>query len=87
MARLLESLAEQLDLPAEAFAGVPRVIISGTERVLIENHKGILAYTETEVEVSGGATKIRIRGDGLLLRGMTAESLTVTGRILAVEMG
>lgn len=86
MANILETLAERLDLPAEAVAGAPRVTLTGTTRVLIENHKGILAYTDTELEVNGGKTRIRVRGDDLLLRAMDSEMLLVTGTIFGVDM-
>lgn len=86
MATFLERLAERLDLPAEAVAGVPRVTVTGRERVLVENHKGLLSYTDTEVEVNGRAVRVRIRGDGLLLRAMDREMLLVTGTIFGIDV-
>ena len=86
MAKVLERLAAGLDLPAEVLAGTPRVTLTGAEQVLIENHRGILSYTGTEVEVDGGSLRIRIRGDGLLLRAMNGEMLLVAGHIFGVDV-
>lgn len=87
MAKFLEQLADRLDLPAEVVAGVPQVTLTGQTRVLIENHKGILSYTDTEVEVSGGkAVRVRVRGADLLLRAMDSEMLLITGNIIGVDI-
>lgn len=85
MARWMEALAEKLDLPAEALAGVFRVTVTGKERILIENHRGVLAYTDTEVEVGGGTARLRIRGERLLLRAMNREMLLITGVIYSMD--
>ena len=87
MANLLERLANRLDLPAEVVANVPKVTVTGTERVLIENHRGILSYTDTEVEVGGSrGSSVRVRGAGLLLRAMDREMLLVTGTIVGIDV-
>ena len=85
MAKWMEDLADRFDLPAEALAGVPRITLTGSGRVLIENHRGLLAYTGELVEVSGGRLRIRIRGDGLTLRAMDQDSLLITGTIFGVD--
>lgn len=81
----LEKLAERADLPADVVAGTPKVTLTGMEWVLVENHSGILAYSGSEVEIAGSA-RVRIRGDGLLLRAMDREMLLVTGRIFGVDL-
>ena len=83
---MLESLAGRLDLPADVMAGVPKVTVTGTSRVLVENHRGLLAYSDTEVAVDGKGVRVRVRGDGLLLRAMDREMLLVTGTILGVDL-
>ena len=84
--RFLETLAGRLDLPAEVVAGAPKVTVTGASRVLVENHRGLLAYSDTEVAVDGGSTRVLVRGDGLLLRAMDREMLLVTGTITGVDL-
>ena len=81
---LLERTAQLLDLPADALAGVPRLELVGELRV--ENHKGILAYGDEEIQVSGGGFLIQIRGSGLELRAMTGLELLITGRIDSIQL-
>jgi len=86
MGEFLERLSESLALPPEAVAGAPRVTLSGTSRVCIEHHRGLLAYSGEEVEVSGGSVRYRVRGTHLLLQVMTQEQLQISGDIFGVDV-
>ena len=85
MVSIFEALAERFDLPPEAAAGAARITLSGRQQVLVEHHKGLLSYSGETVEVNCGALRCRIRGEGLTLRAMTAETLLVTGTVFCVE--
>ena len=83
---LLERTAQVLDLPGAVVAGLPRVELTGSRELRMENHKGILAYGTEEIHVSGGKLILKIRGKGLELKAMTAGELRVTGSITALEI-
>ena len=80
----LERTAEVFDLPADALAGLPKLVGSGELRV--ENHKGILAYGREEIHVSGGIYLIKIAGQDLELRAMTGIELLITGKISQITL-
>jgi len=82
---VLERCAQAFDLPPEA-VGVPKVELVGRNQLRMENHKGILAYGTEEVIISGGKLIVRVRGNGLELKAMTAEELLLMGDILSVEV-
>jgi len=79
-----EEVADKLDLPGEVLPGVPRLTITGRRRALIENHGGLVKYSEDCIEL-GGKSKIIIRGDGLRLVAMTRTDMVIAGRILSAE--
>ncbi|MCI8478699.1 MAG: sporulation protein [Oscillospiraceae bacterium] len=83
---LLERTAQVLDLPGDLVAGLPRVELTGSGEVRMENHKGILAYGSEEIHVSGGKLIIKIRGRGLELRSMNANELLITGTIQGIDL-
>lgn len=66
--------------------GVPIVEICGTERVLIENHRGVAGYSCTEIKVKVTGGNILVSGENLCLRRMNKGSLIVCGRICAVTL-
>ena len=78
--------AELFDLPADVIAGVSRVEITGGREVLVENHGGILEYTEELVRISGGSVIIEVRGHELTLESMSSADLKLRGRIFGVEL-
>ena len=83
---ILEKTAEVFDLPGDVVAGLPRVEITGSREVRMENHKGILAYGSEEIHVSGGKLILKVRGTDLELRAMNASELLITGTILGVDL-
>lgn len=83
---ILERTAEVLDLPGDVVAGLPRIEITGSHELRMENHKGILAYGSQEIHISGGRLIIKVRGTDLELKSMNASQLLITGTITAVEL-
>ncbi len=83
---LLEKTAEIFDLPGDLVAGLPRVELTGSRELRMENHKGILAYGTDEIHVSGGKLIIKIRGSNLELRAMNASELLITGEIAGIDL-
>ena len=82
----LERTAQRLDLPADVVAGVPRLELVGTGELRMENHKGILAYGDQEIHISGGNYIVRVTGEGLELRAMTGMELLITGQIAGIQL-
>lgn len=66
-------------------AGKPRVEITGNEKVLIENHKGIMEYDENIMRIKCGGCEVRITGIDLTLTALSMDELAVIGTIAAVE--
>ena len=83
---LLEKTAEVLDLPGDVVAGLPRIELTGSREVRMENHRGILSYGDDEICVSGGRLVVKVRGEKLERRSMNASQLLITGAIRAVEL-
>lgn len=80
------ALWERLDLPGESFPGQVLVEIAGENRVLIENHRGVGAYSPQKIGVKVPYGMIEITGAGLDLRSMTREQLVIAGQIEAVTL-
>ena len=83
---LLEKTAEVFDLPGDVVAGLPRIELTGSRELRMENHKGILSYCDDEIHISGGKLVVKVRGAGLELKSMNASQLLLTGAIRAVEL-
>ncbi|MEG0825661.1 MAG: YabP/YqfC family sporulation protein [Oscillospiraceae bacterium] len=84
---ILEKTAGVFDLPADVVAGLPLITMTGDRELRMENHRGILAYGDEEICVSGGVMLVRICGSDLTLRAMNSAELVVSGHIGKVEFG
>ncbi len=78
-------VAEALDLPADMVTGASRVEITGARDVLVTNHGGIIEYTPELITLAGSGAAIAIHGAELELVSMSAEELSLRGRIFSVE--
>ena len=78
-------IAEGLGLTPELFSGTLRVTVWGRRQVMVEQHRGLLGYSEDLIEVGGGKMRVRIVGRNMFLTAMDRETLVITGNITAVE--
>ena len=78
--RVLDTVAELFDLPADVVAGLPRLEMVGSRQLYLEHHMGLLAYTEEQIDANTS-----IRGEHLSLVAMTAGELRIGGRIGSLE--
>jgi sporulation protein YqfC len=83
--RVLSTVAELFDLPADVVAGLPHLEMVGSRQLYLEHHQGILAYSDTAIDVNTCIGALRVRGRGLTLLAMTAEELRIGGGIDAAE--
>lgn len=84
--RCFENIMARSGLSPEAVPGQPIVEIAGDRRVLIECHRGVLAYSREEIRVSVGYGSLRVSGCGLEMVHMTREKLIISGRIDSVQL-
>lgn len=64
---------------------VPLVELAGRNRVLIENHMGVLAYSLEEIQVKVAYGKLVVTGQNLQLLQLNAEQLVISGNIDALH--
>lgn len=81
----LTEAAELFDLPADVVAGLPHVEVLGKTQFYMENHRGILSYSEEAIAINGESMIVRVRGKGLELMSMTGAALRIQGEIAVVE--
>lgn len=83
---LLEKVARAVDLSGEPIPGMPLVEIVGERAVLIENHCGVISYSQERVAVKTKSGCICVLGSGLVLTRMSKEQLRICGTIRTIEL-
>lgn len=80
------TVGESLSLPPETIAEVPLTSLRGKRSVCIENHRGILAYTDECVKVAVKRGSISVFGTHLTIARMTRGCLEIRGHIRSIEL-
>ena len=75
-----------LELPAGALSGEASIEICGKEQVIVAGHCDIREYEETLIRLMTRAGEVRIRGDRLMLDDLHSSGVSVSGRILCIEL-
>ena len=57
---------------------IPKLTIAGASEIYIENHKGILSYTDTEIRVSTPMGIVRVFGNGLSIDRIRLEDILIS---------
>lgn len=78
-------MTEVLGLPKDLIMDLPRVTMLGNIQLTIENHKGIITYTETDIRIAISKGELGISGQKLVLRTIVFDEIVVDGIITAVS--
>lgn len=73
-------------LAEDLTGGESRLELTGGRRLLIEEHRGILEYTDSVLRVLLRRGRISISGEALHLTALTMRELAVSGKITAIEL-
>ena len=65
MKELPQDLAQRLELPEEALLGALKLTVTGGRQALVENHRGLLDYSEERILISAIKGKLAISGTGI----------------------
>lgn len=84
--KLLSDAAQRLELPADIAAGLPKMELTGTVEFSLEPHRGLLEYEKTRIAVSSALGTVEVLGQGLSIKRMNQERITIVGQITAVEL-
>lgn len=74
-----------LELPAEAF-GETRLELVGRRHLVIENHRGLLAFSPQEVVVSTPTGRLVVTGRGFVIEAIRPDRLRIAGLIEEVRL-
>lgn len=76
---------EMLDLPARMLPGFSHIELWQNRQAVIEGVKGVLSYSENEIQLNLGTLVVTFRGSELGIQSYQAEQLTMAGVIAEVH--
>ncbi len=77
--------AELFDLPKDVVLNLPRVTLIGPLQMTIENHRGVVHFSESELRLRLIEGELKIVGEKLRIRTISKEDVFVEGKITDVS--
>lgn len=74
-------ITKQIDLPADVFMDLPRITLVGQVHIYIENHRGLLVFSDKEVRLLLKQGQLLIKGDSFVIKTILPEELLLEGTI------
>ncbi|MFB4211866.1 sporulation protein YqfC [Shouchella sp. JSM 1781072] len=79
--RIKKWVTEQMQLPADVMMDLPRITMIGQLHIYIENHRGVLQFSTTELRLLLKEGQLLVTGDQFVLKTILPEELLLEGRI------
>jgi sporulation protein YqfC len=80
-----QALAGLLEIPQDIVLDLPRLTLLGNKQLLVENHRGIVEYSDFLVRINLSQGMVSIRGADLVLCNLQSEQLLLEGTIASVS--
>ncbi|SDN09081.1 sporulation protein YqfC [Sediminibacillus halophilus] len=79
--RIENILTQHLELPSDVILELPRITTIGQIHAYIENHKGLILFSESELRLRMKDGYLRITGENFVLKMMLPEEILLEGKI------
>ncbi len=74
-------MMKQMQLPADVMMDLPRITMIGQLHIYIENHRGVLKFSNQELRLLLKNGQLLIKGDHFVIKTILPEELLLEGRI------
>ena len=86
MQKWIANAARKADLPANVFAGLPQIVLTGFEEISIDMQQGLLSFSETEIAVRVTMGRVVISGSNLRIVLMKQGRIAIRGSVHGVRL-
>ncbi|WP_175990994.1 sporulation protein YqfC [Bacillus sp. Marseille-Q1617] len=77
-------MTQTMDLPEDVMMDLPRVTMIGQIHIYIENHRGLLTFTDHEVRLLLKQGQLLIKGEQFVIKMILPEEILLQGKIVEV---
>ncbi|MCM3114873.1 sporulation protein YqfC [Neobacillus sp. MER 74] len=79
--RVRNWMAKKMDLPQDVMMDLPRITMIGQIHVYIENHRGLLVFTDKELRLLLKQGQLLIKGKSFVIKTILPEEILLEGKI------
>ncbi|RLQ98179.1 sporulation protein YqfC [Falsibacillus albus] len=79
--RVRNWMTKKMDLPEDVMMDLPRITMIGQIHIYIENHRGLLAFSDKEVRLLLKQGQLLIKGQTFVIKTILPEEIMLQGKI------
>lgn len=79
-----KTFAKITEFPDELVMDIPKISVTGKEKVEIINYKSLIEYEDTVIRINTSYKVIKIEGEGLVIRNISDDELVCEGEITKI---
>lgn len=79
--RIKQTAAKLLDLPQDVVMDLPRMTMIGNIQLYIENHRGVLHFSNESLKLALSKGRLEVYGQQLVIRAILSEEVFIEGII------
>ena len=83
--RFKNKVAQALDLPKDLMFDIPRTTMIGNMQLYVENHIGLLEFTDTKIRLYTKSGELLIHGKNLVIRGVMYREILIEGTVESLK--
>ncbi len=85
MNNIKANISEALEIPKDILLDLPKVTFIGNLQVNIENHKGIVEYSDDNIRIKIKDGILKVSGMDLVIKTIVTEEIIISGKIASID--
>ncbi|HZG60562.1 MAG TPA: sporulation protein YqfC [Anoxybacillus sp.] len=77
-------LTNKMELPADILMDLPRITMIGQIHIYIENHRGLLSFSDKEIRLLLKQGQLLVKGESFVIKTILPEEILLEGKISQV---
>jgi sporulation protein YqfC len=77
-------LTNKMGLPADILMDLPRITMIGQIHIYIENHRGLLSFSDKEIRLLLKQGQLLVKGETFVIKTILPEEILLEGKISQV---
>jgi sporulation protein YqfC len=78
-------MTNQMELPQDVMMDLPRITMIGQIHIYIENHRGLIAFSDKELRLLLKQGQLLIKGSTFVIKTILPEEILLEGKIDQVQ--
>ncbi len=79
--RVKTGFASLFDLPRDILLNLPRITVIGNLQIILENHRGLVEYSDERIRINLEGKELTVTGSGLTIGAVSEAEIMIEGNI------